>query len=119
MSPCRLVDTRNLVGPLGGPALQANAARLFVLTSTCGIPTSAASVSANMTVTDPLASGSLRIYPGNAGIPQASDINFRAGQTRANSAMLMLATDGSGTIGVENDSAGTAQFIVDVNGYFK
>jgi hypothetical protein len=113
------VDTRNPGGPLGGPALQANAARLFTVTSACGIPTSAASVSANVTVVGPLALGYLRIYPGNTGIPQTSAINFRAGRTRANNAMVMLATDGTGTIGVKNDSAGTVHFVLDVNGYFR
>jgi hypothetical protein len=113
------VDTRKPGGPLGGPALQANATRLFTVTSTCGIPTSAASVSTNVTVVGPLAQGQLRIYPGNIGIPQASTVSFRAGKTRANNAMVRLATNGSGTIGVKNDSAGTVHFVLDVNGYFR
>ncbi len=117
--PCRLVDTRNPGGPLGGPALQANATRLFTVTSACGIPTSAASVSANVTVVGPLAQGQLRIYPGNTGMPQTSAISFRAGRTRANNAMVSLATDGTGTIAVRNDSAGTVHFVLDVNGYFR
>jgi hypothetical protein len=111
------VDTRNPAGPLGGPALQANATRLFTVTSACGIPTSAASISANVTVTGPLASGYLRIYPGNVPIPETSSISFGAGQTRANNAMVKLATDGTGRIGVKNDSGGTVHFILDVNGY--
>jgi hypothetical protein len=32
LEPCRLIDTRNPAGPLGGPALQPGAARLFVVT---------------------------------------------------------------------------------------
>jgi hypothetical protein len=119
LRPCRLVDTRNPDGPLGGPALQGNATRLFAVTSTCGIPTSGASISVNVTVTDPLAQGQLRIYPGNTGIPPTSAISFRAGQTRANNAMVVLATDGTGTIGVKNDAAGTVHFVLDVNGYFR
>jgi hypothetical protein len=113
------VDTRKPTGPLGGPALKANTTRLFTVTSTCGIPTTAASVSANVTVVGPPAQGQLRIFPGNVGIPQASAISFRAGKTRANNAMVKLATDGTGKIGVKNDSAGTVHFVLDVNGYFR
>jgi hypothetical protein len=119
LTPCRVVDTRKPTGPLGGPALQANNTRLFKLTSTCGIPTTATSVSANVTVVGPLAQGQLRIYPGNTGIPQASAISFMAGKTRANNAMVKLATDGTGKIGVKNYSAGTVHFVLDVNGYFR
>ena len=32
VTPCRLADTRNANGPLGGPALQAGAVRPFTLT---------------------------------------------------------------------------------------
>jgi hypothetical protein len=73
----------------------------------------------NLTVTQPVAAGSLTLYPGN-GIPTGTtSINFSAGQTRANNAMLYLATDGTGSFGVENDSVGSAHFILDVNGYFQ
>jgi hypothetical protein len=44
-----------------------------------------------------------------------TSIGFAAGTTRANNAILYLATDGTGSIGVENDSAGTLHFILDVN----
>jgi hypothetical protein len=113
------VDTRDPTGPLGGPALQANATRLFSVTSTCGIPTWAGSISVNVTVTASTAQGQLQIYPGNGAVPQTSVINFHAGRTRANNAMLMLATDGTGTIAVRNDSPGTVHFILDVNGCFR
>jgi len=46
-------------------------------------------------------------------------MNFRTGQIRANNAMLLLATDGTGKIGVKNDAAGSVHLVVDVNGYFK
>ena len=73
----------------------------------------------NLTVTNAAAPGDLRVYPTDIGIPQTWTISFGAGQTRANNAMLTLATDGTGTIGVKNDAAGTVHVIVDVNGYFK
>ncbi len=120
VTPCRVLDTRKANGPLGGPALNGSGARrLFTVTGTCSIPTSAKSVTVNLTVTQPAAAGSLTVFPGN-GIPTGtSSISFSAGQTRANNAILYLATDGTGSIGVENDSASTVQFILDVDGYFQ
>ena len=58
MTPCRVLDTRNANGPLGGPALNGSGAqRLFTIAGTCGIPASARSVSANLTVTQQAAAG--------------------------------------------------------------
>jgi hypothetical protein len=48
-----------------------------------------------------------------------SNVNFVPGVTRANNAVVPLATDGSGTINVKNGSAGAVHFVLDVNGYFQ
>ncbi len=85
----------------------------------CGIPSGARSVSVNVTVTEPSASGYLTIYPADGTKPLISDINFSAGQTRANNAALDLSSDGTGSVNVYNGSGGTVQVIVDVNGYFQ
>ena len=120
VTPCRIVDTRNATGPLGGPALNGGGAqRLFTITGVCGIPTSAVSISANLTVTQGTAAGSLAVCPGNETPTGTTSISFAGGVTRANNAMLSLATDSSGSILVENDSVGSIHFILDVNGYFQ
>jgi len=121
LTPCRILDTRNATGPLGGPALSGGGAqRTFnVVAATCGIPSSAKSVSVNLTVTQTTAAGSLAVYPGNGAPTGTTSASFAAGMTRANNAILCLATDGTGTIGVENDAAGTVHFVLDVNGYFQ
>jgi len=121
VAPCRLVDTRNATGPLGGPALAASGSpdRLFTLTGTCGIPSGAAAISANLAVVSPSAGGSLAIYRGDGAVTGTSSISFSAGKTRANNAILQLALDGSGTVKVNNSAAGTVNFILDVNGYFQ
>jgi hypothetical protein len=121
VTPCRILDTRNANGPYGGPALGGGGARrtFNVVAAPCGIPASAKALSVNLTVTQPAAAGSLALYPGN-GIPTGTtSISFAVGQTHANNAFLYLATDGTGTFGVENDSAGTVHFILDVNGYLR
>jgi hypothetical protein len=74
----------------------------------------------NLTAVGASAAGYLTLFPGNAlGPPLASSINFTAGATRANNAIVPLATDGAGTIQVKNGSAGAAHVVLDVNGYFQ
>jgi hypothetical protein len=96
LPPCRVLDTRNATGPLGGPILAADATRSFVMTGTCGIPTDAGG--------DPL--------------PLATTISFAAGRARANNALIGLAHDGSGSIAVTTSPA-SVHLIIDVNGYFR
>ena len=119
VAPCRLVDTRNAAGPRGGPALVASSRRTFPLTGACAIPSSAKALSVNLTVTAPTAAGFLSLFPGNGIPPASSAINFTTGQTRANNAVVLLATDGAGSLAVQNGAAGTVHFILDVNGYFE
>ena len=118
LTPCRVVDTRRANGPLGGPALQPGATRLFTVSSVCGIPAIAVAVSVNITVVAG-ASGYFTLYPGNGINPGTSSLNFSAGQVRANNAILPLSTDRIGGINVLNASAGSNHFILDVNGYFR
>ncbi|MGA3211566.1 MAG: Ig-like domain-containing protein, partial [Terriglobales bacterium] len=54
LTPCRVADTRKADGPLGGPALVAATERNFpVLSSSCGIPSTAQAYSLNFTVVPP------------------------------------------------------------------
>jgi hypothetical protein len=117
--PCRLVDTRNPAGPRGGPALLPSSRRNFTLTSACGVPSTARAVSVNLAVTGSTAAGFLSLFPGNGIPPLTTSINFSTGQTRANNAVALLATDGTGSLAVLNGGAGTVHFILDVNGYFQ
>jgi hypothetical protein len=121
LPPCRVLDTRNVTGPLGGPSLQPGATRTFdVAASSCGIPATAKAISVNLAVTAPVGPGHLTLYPGDAvQAPLASAINFSANQTRSNNAVLPLASDGSGTINVLAGTGGTVDFILDVNGFFQ
>ena len=118
LTPCRVLDTRNAPGPLGGPSIGALSLRPFVTTGACGVPAGAIAVSANVTVVAPTATGDLAAYPnGIASPPGNSTIGFRAGKTRANNAVVYLAGDGSFL--VKNDAPGSLDLVVDVNGYFK
>jgi glucose/arabinose dehydrogenase len=118
VSPCRVVDTRNATGTYGGPALSAGGTRNFHLAGQCNVSAGARSVSVNVTVTGPGVAGDLRIYPAGSPLASTSVINFRAGQTRANNAVLLLSP--TGDISVRYDAvSGTVQFLLDVNGYFE
>ncbi|HEX7180720.1 MAG TPA: hypothetical protein VF756_02670 [Thermoanaerobaculia bacterium] len=118
LTPCRLVDTRQPNGPRGGPVLQPAAIRAFALAGACGIPPTAKALSVNMTVVQPTSFGHLALYPDGHLTPNTSSINFQAGQTRANSAIVGLG-DGNGAIRVHAATGGTVHFILDVNGYFE
>jgi hypothetical protein len=95
----------------------APAVRIFPLAAQCGVPASAAAVVSNLTVTQPAAPGSLSILPGDGPNGNTIVLAFRAGQTRANNAILKLSVDGQASIAVRNGAAGTVQLILDVSGY--
>jgi hypothetical protein len=118
VTPCRVIDTRNAAGPRGGPALVAGQRRTFPISGSCGIPSSAVAVSANLTVVSG-GGGFFSAYPGNAFPLGTSNLDFSAGQVRASASVLMLATDGTGTVGVLDAGSGTNHLILDVNGYFQ
>lgn len=115
LTPCRIVDTR--AGQ--APALAASARRVFTVTgATCSVPATATSVAFNVTVTGATAVGHIRLAPGN-GLTETSTLNFGAGVTRANNAIVMLATDGSGGVAATNRSSAPVHLILDVSGYFE
>jgi hypothetical protein len=116
LTPCRIVDTRAV--PTGGPSLAPNTTRAFTVASACAVPSGAVAVSANLTVLGG-GSGHITVFPGNGLNPGTWNVSFGAGQTRAANAILYLSTDGTGKVQVLNASAGTNDFILDVNGYFQ
>lgn len=119
ITPCRLVDTRFGLGTSGGPLQGAGGERVFTLNGACGVSASARTLVTNVTVTGIAADGDLRIFPSDGVLPTATVISFRAGQTRANNAILLLSSDGAGRVTVHNDAPGPLDLIIDVNGYFE
>jgi len=115
VTPCRLVDTRRA----DGPAIPAQTARVFGVAGLCGVSTEAKSVSLNVTVVSGSAPGNVVVYPGNQAVPLASTLNFTPGMTRANNAVVGLATNGAGTVAVQNRARAAVHLILDVNGYFQ
>ena len=112
--PCRVADTRGNGAPIQGGAYAGPAdVRNWTIIGVCGIPAGAEAVSVNFTAVGPSAAGFLVAWPMGGAVPPVSVLNFNAGQTVANAAIVPL---GSGAMTV-NVSAST-HVILDVNGYF-
>jgi hypothetical protein len=115
VAPCRVFDTRP-----GAAPLLSGVPRIFQVTGLCGIPSDAAAVSVNVTAVAPSATGHIALFPGDYPVPSTSTLNFNAGTTRANNAVLVLSSDHLGTLAAQAVLvAGQVDLVVDVNGYFK
>ncbi|MFL6238237.1 MAG: hypothetical protein ACJ735_01910 [Actinomycetes bacterium] len=113
LAPARVADTRT--GP--GAPIVAGGKRVFTIAGAGGVPaTGATSVAINLTATRPQAHGYLKAFPTGSGEPVTSNVNFGAGETIANLALVPLSS--SGQITVSNHSAGNVHVIIDVQGYF-
>lgn len=117
VTPCRVADTRST----DPPALTSVVSRLFQIAGSCGVPVTAKAVSINVTVVGSTGGGHVQAWPADLQQTSTSLINFAAGQTRANNAILALANDGSGDTAVKAviGGGGTVHLIIDVNGYFE
>jgi hypothetical protein len=115
VTPCRVMDTRNPTGPLGGPILDAGSTRTVpLLSSTCGLPGTAAAYSLNMTVVPTGALGFLTTWPAGSAQPLVSTLNDPTGTIVANAAIVPAGTGGSINVFVTDQT----DLIIDVNGYF-
>jgi hypothetical protein len=117
VTPCRIADTRGngFTGAYGPPSLAAGVSRDFTLATQCGVPTEASAISLNITVTNTQGPGFIKIYPSLTTPPTVSTLNFLAGQTIANAAVVALS--GGGTVTVVAGVSGT-DLIIDTNGYY-
>lgn len=114
VQPCRVADTRGNGAPIQGGAFSGPAdVRNWTISGVCGIPSGVEAVSVNFTAVGPAAAGFLVAWPMGGAPPPVSTLNFNAGETVANAAIVPL---GSGAMTV-NVSAAT-HVILDVNGYF-
>jgi hypothetical protein len=112
IAPCRVLDTRTT------QPLTTNVDRLVSIAGVCGVPSTAKGVSLNIAVTEPTASGFVKLFPAGASAPVASAINYSAAQTRANNGIYALGAGGA-IVARSGPLAGTTHLILDVNGYFE
>ena len=116
MTPCRLVDTRNAGGPLGGPPLVGQTSRIFpLLSGSCNVPNTAQAYSLNVTAVPPRSGiGFLTVWPAGQAQPLASTLNAPALVAIANAAIVPAGTNGDVSVFTTHDT----DLILDVNGYF-
>jgi hypothetical protein len=115
LAPCRVVDTRGAAGAFGGPEMEAQSTRSFVLPAgDCSVPATAAAYSLNVTVVPDGVLPFLTAWPAGAGQPLVSTLNSFDGAVVANAAIVPAGTNGAVSIYV----AGRTQVILDINGYF-
>lgn len=110
VTPCRVYDSRSTT------ALPEGAVRNIAIGGVCGIPVSARAVAANLTAVTPASTGWFALYTGNTVWDGTSTMNYRAGKTRANNAVVPLSPDG--ILAIRNGGPVT-HFIIDVSGYFQ
>jgi hypothetical protein len=115
--PCRVSDTRagfGFAGALGPPFLAASAIRNFpVLSSSCGIPTTAQAYSLNITVVPHGRLHWLTVWPTGQTLPNVSTLNSD-GRIKANAAIVPAGIGGSLSIYASDPT----DLVLDINGYF-
>jgi uncharacterized repeat protein (TIGR01451 family) len=116
VTPCRLVDTRLGVGPLGGPSLVGNGtARTFpLLSGPCNVPGTVQAYSLNYTSVPKGGLSFLTTWPTGLTQPVVSTLNAPTGAVTANAAIVPAGAGGAVQVFVTNDS----DLVIDVNGYF-
>jgi hypothetical protein len=107
LTPARALDTRLL-----GAKSAANTPTIADLAAV-GVPDDATAVALNLTVTEPEADGYITLASAGVGVPFVSNLNFRAGETTANFAVV-VADAGQ----VQYLSTTPAHVILDVTGYW-
>jgi hypothetical protein len=117
LEPGRVLDTRVGTGLSGN--FQSRAARTFPVWGRVGVPKGATAVAVNVTVTDPTAAGYVAVTPVEDNDPPTSTLNFLAGETKANGAIVPLGPDGTlSAVYVGYAPGASTPLIMDVTGYF-
>jgi hypothetical protein len=127
IAPTRFLDTRKGIGdfqesPPSSGALPAFGTGLLSISGDAkitAVPANALAAAMNVTVTRPTSGGYITAYPSSQTTrPLTSTLNFAAGQTIANAAMMLMSNPGPGGIYLYNGSGGNVQLVVDVFGYY-
>ena len=114
LPPTRVLDTRKGVGI--ATSLAGAATGALQVSGTAGIPSTASAVVLNLTVTNAARSGYVTAFPTGGAAPTASTLNFVAGDTIANLAVVRLSAKGS--LSLRNGSSGRVDLVADVAGYY-
>ena len=119
VTPVRILDTRVGTGGFHAP-LGAGQSLALQVAGFGGVPTMTDQIAptaavVNVTVTDTTSQSYLTVYPSGSALPLASDLNWPAGATVPNLALVKLGVDGKIII---YNGYGTVDVIVDVVGWY-
>jgi RHS repeat-associated protein len=121
LTPCRILDTRQT----GVPLTQTNPQQVYQISGVCGVPANAVAVAFNVTLVGATTKLWVQGYPGDLAPPGTNVVSATPPNTStiAGFAVLPLATNGSGTLGVlmtltPPATSGQTDLILDVTGYF-
>ena len=85
VQPFRLYDSRS-----GGGVRSAGSVTEVQVIGRGGVPTAAATAVLNVTAVSPASAGFMTVFPCGQAVPEASNLNYRAGQTIPNAAVVKL-----------------------------
>ncbi len=115
LTPCRVADTRNPPGDLGGPALTGGVPRNFpILEAPCNIPDTAQAYSLNFAAVPNGPLGYLTVWPEGKQQPVVATLNDPTGTVVANAAIVQAGTGG----GISAFASNNTNLVIDINGYF-
>jgi hypothetical protein len=116
LTPRRVLDTRPSSHVGDASTLVARTKQSFSV----GMPSGAAAVTGNLTVTRSTARGFVTLVPGltSGVIPATSTINFPAGDDRANGVTVPLSSDGKLDVMYWASAGATTDVTFDVTGYY-
>jgi hypothetical protein len=116
LPPCRIMDTRNSNGPLGGPFIAGGTTRTVPIpSSACGVPANAVAYSLNITVVPRTGTlGYLSVWPAGQPQPLVSTLNSIDGSVLANAAIVLAGVSGA----IDAYAANDTELIIDIDGYF-
>ena len=113
--PCRVADTRTADGPSGGPLIAGGQSRTFpILSSACGVPSTALVYSLNLTAVPRGPLGFLTVWPTGQPQPFVSTLNAPTGTITANAAIVSAGASGQVDVFTTSDT----DLVIDINGYF-
>ena len=108
VAPARFYDSRTNGGPRADGSVTA-----ITVSGRPGYPANPAAITLNVTAVDARSAGFMTVFPCENAIPEASNLNFAAGQTIANAVVARVGSSGRVCVYV----SGSAGLLVDVNGF--
>jgi hypothetical protein len=115
LTPCRIADTRNANGPLGGPSFADQAIRTFpVRDSSCSVPATAQAYALNFAAVPNGPLGFMTAWPTGQPQPLVASLNALTGAITANAVIVGAGASGS----VDVFALSATDLVIDITGYF-